>query len=40
MDSFYDDDSDLDDKDDLQQYLSIGKRKTLAGEVYFDPIDW
>jgi hypothetical protein len=41
MDSLYDDDSDSDDdRDDLQQYLSTGRRKTPAGEVYFNPIEW
>jgi hypothetical protein len=41
MDSLYDDDSDSDDdRDDLQQYLSTDRRKTPAGEVYFNPIEW
>ena len=41
MDSLYDDDSDSDgDRDDLQQYLSTGRRKAPAGEVYFNPIEW
>ena len=41
MESLYDDDSDSDDdRDDLQQYLATGRRKTPAGEVYFNPIDW
>jgi hypothetical protein len=41
MESLYDDESDSnDDRDDLQQYLATGRRKTPAGEVYFNPIDW
>jgi hypothetical protein len=41
MNSLYSDDSDSDDdRDDLQQYLSTGRRKTPAGEVYFNPIEW
>ena len=40
MDSLYDDDSDSDnDRDDLQQYLSTGRRKAHAGEAYFNPIE-
>jgi hypothetical protein len=41
MESLYNDDSDSDDdRDNLQQYLSTGRRKTPAGEVYFNPIEW
>jgi hypothetical protein len=41
MESLYSDENDLtDDRNNLKRYLDTGRRKSLPGELYFNPIIW